>query len=112
MKFDLPGLPALQTESDVEQKLIYPMLVADETFGFGIAPNEILTKRNIKRLPIGKGKDRKSYFPDYLVHMWNLRRRPRGWPNFMNCLVTRNYSAITPASAPRSSRRNFSNRVA
>lgn len=67
MKFDLPDVTALQTESDVEQKLIYPMLVADEPFGFGIAPNEILTKRNIKRLTIGKGKDRKSYFPDYLV---------------------------------------------
>lgn len=67
MKFDLPELSALQSESDVEQKLIYPLLVADEPFGFGISPNEILTKKNIKRLPIGKGKDRKSYFPDYLV---------------------------------------------
>jgi len=67
MKFDLPDLSALQNESDVEQKLIYPLLVTDEPFGFGIAPNEILTKRNIRRLPIGKGDDRKSYFPDYLV---------------------------------------------
>jgi hypothetical protein len=67
MRFDLPDLGALQNESDVEQKLIYPLLVADEPFGFGIAPNEILTKRNIKRLPIGKGNDRKSYFPDYLI---------------------------------------------
>src|SRR5882724_5145245 len=67
MKFDLPELDALQNESDVEQKLVYPLLVADEPFGFGIADREILTKQNIRRLPIGKGKDRKSYFPDYLV---------------------------------------------
>jgi hypothetical protein len=67
MKFDLPDLSALQNESDVEQKLVYPLLVAEEPFGFGIAPNEILTKKNIRRLTIGKGSDRKSYFPDYLV---------------------------------------------
>ena len=67
MTFKLPDLSALQSESDVEQKLIYPLLVDDEPFGFGIAPNEILTKKNIRRLTIGKGNDRKSYFPDYLV---------------------------------------------
>src|ERR1035437_3257313 len=67
MKFDWPDLSALQNESDVEQKLVYPLLVAEEPFGFGIAPNEILTKKNIRRLTIGKGSDRKSYFPDYLV---------------------------------------------
>jgi S1 RNA binding domain/Type I restriction enzyme R protein N terminus (HSDR_N) len=69
MKFELPDLSALQNESDVEQKLIYPLLVADEPYGFGILPSELLTKKNIKRLPIGKGKQRKSYFPDYLVLM-------------------------------------------
>lgn len=67
MKIDLPNLGDLRNESDVEQKLIYPLLVADEPFGFGIAANEILTKQNIRRLPIGKGNDRKSYFPDYLI---------------------------------------------
>lgn len=69
MKFDLPDLSALKNESDVEQKLIYPLLVAEEPFGFGIAHSEILTKKNIRRLTIGKGKDRKSYFPDYLVQI-------------------------------------------
>ena len=67
MKFELPDLSVLQNESDVEQKLIYPLLVANEPFGFGISSSEILTKQNIRRLPIGKGSDRKSYFPDYLV---------------------------------------------
>jgi hypothetical protein len=36
MRFDLPDLSALHNESDVEQKLVYPLLVADEPFGFGI----------------------------------------------------------------------------
>jgi hypothetical protein len=67
MKFDLPKLDDLKNESDVEQKLLYPLLTTEEPFGFGIGSNEILTKQNIRRLPIGKGKDRKSYFPDYLI---------------------------------------------
>ena len=67
MKFDLPKLDDLKNESDVEQKLVYPLLTTEEPFGFGIGSNEILTKQNIRRLPIGKGKDRKSYFPDYLI---------------------------------------------
>lgn len=67
MKFDLPKLDDLKNESDVEQKLVYPLLTTEEPFGFGIGSNEILTKQNIRRLPIGKSKDRKSYFPDYLI---------------------------------------------
>jgi hypothetical protein len=58
MKFDWPDLSALQNESNVEQKLVYPPLVAEDPFGFGIAPNEILSKKNIRRLTIGKGSDR------------------------------------------------------
>lgn len=67
MAFERPDFAALKNESDVEQKLIYPLLVAELPFGFGIPANEILTKQNIRRLEIGKGNDRKSYFPDYLV---------------------------------------------
>ena len=55
MKIDLPDLSDLRNESDVEQKLIYPLLVAEPPFGFGVAANEILTKQNIRRLPIEKG---------------------------------------------------------
>ncbi len=68
-KFDLPAIDDLHNESDVEQKLVYPLLVADAPFGFGISPAEVLTKHNIKRLTIGKGKERKSYFPDYLIQI-------------------------------------------
>jgi hypothetical protein len=67
MAFERPDFSALKNESDVEQKLIYPLLVAELPFGFGIPANEILTKQNIRRLEVGKGNDRKSYFPDYLV---------------------------------------------
>jgi len=67
MNFELPDLADLRNESDVEQKLIYPLLVGAEPLGFGILQNEILTKQNIRRLMIGKGNERKSYFPDYLI---------------------------------------------
>jgi Type I restriction enzyme R protein N terminus (HSDR_N)/S1 RNA binding domain len=72
MTFELPKLTDLETESDVEQKLIFPFLVADQPFGLGISPSEILTKKDIRRLSIGKGKQRKSYFPDYLVLIGGL----------------------------------------
>jgi Type I restriction enzyme R protein N terminus (HSDR_N) len=72
MTFELPRLTDLQTESDVEQKLIFPFLVADQPFGLGISPSEILTKKDIRRLSIGKGKQRKSYFPDYLILIGGL----------------------------------------
>jgi hypothetical protein len=41
MAFELPDFSALKNESDVEQKLIYPLLVAELPFGFGIPANEI-----------------------------------------------------------------------
>ena len=67
MNFELPDLNDLQNESDVEQKLIYPLLAGEEPLGLGLLPSEILTKQNIKRITIGKGNERKSYFPDYLI---------------------------------------------
>lgn len=67
MKFNPPSSGDLQNESDVEQKLIYPLLIGEEPYGLGIIPSIIQTKRNIRRFPIGKGADRKVYFPDYLV---------------------------------------------
>ena len=39
MKVDFSSL---KNESDVEQKLIYPLLVAELPFGFGIPANEIV----------------------------------------------------------------------
>lgn len=57
----------LANESDVEQKLIYPLLIEPQPLGLGLPPSVIQTKANIRRFSIGKGADQKLYFPDYLV---------------------------------------------
>lgn len=54
-------------ESDVEQKIIYPLLTDTYPSGFGIEESFIKTKTNIKRLQIGKGNESKLYFPDYAI---------------------------------------------
>ena len=56
-----------ETESDVEQKVIYPFLTRTSVDGLGINKEYILTKRNIKSLEIGKGSTKKIYYPDYLI---------------------------------------------
>lgn len=58
---------SLHNESDVEQKLVYPLLVAEKPYGLGFDSLEIRTKLNIKAFEIGKRKNRKIYFPDYIV---------------------------------------------
>jgi hypothetical protein len=65
--FTKPTLAELTNESDVEQKLIYPLLVSDLPYGFGVPSTSVQTKRNIRKFVIGKGSDQKSYFPDYLI---------------------------------------------
>src|SRR5215813_6042577 len=60
-------LSALQSESDVEQKFMYPLLTHDEPHGLGIDASAVITKQNVRRFVIGKGTSRKSYFPDYIV---------------------------------------------
>jgi GTPase SAR1 family protein len=60
-------LSALQSESDVEQKFVYPLLTSDHPLGLGIDPTAVITKQNIRRFLIGKGTSRKSYYPDYIV---------------------------------------------
>ncbi|HEU0163127.1 MAG TPA: S1 RNA-binding domain-containing protein [Rhizomicrobium sp.] len=65
--YALPSLDALKSESDVEQKLIAPLLVAPEPYGLAFGSSHIHTKANIRRFIIGKGKEQKSYFPDYLI---------------------------------------------
>lgn len=59
----------LVNESDVEQKLLYPLMVEVAPLGLGLPPAVIQTKVNIRRFPIGKGADQKLYFPDYLLVM-------------------------------------------
>src|ERR1039458_1584680 len=57
----------LLTESDVEQKLIWPLLTTPYPSGLGLRGSDVLTKASIRRLEIGKGASRKLYFPDYMV---------------------------------------------
>lgn len=67
MKFKAPAVEELKNESDVEQKLIYPLLTAELPYGLGFAGASVLTKHNIRALSINKGRSTKSYFPDYLI---------------------------------------------
>jgi type I site-specific restriction endonuclease len=54
---------AVDNESDVEQKLIYPFLK-----DLGYSDIEIKTKNSIDGHFIGKGATRKKHFPDYIVY--------------------------------------------
>lgn len=65
--FTVPQLVELHTESDVEQKLIFPLITSELPYGFGIPRSNVLTKYSIRRLDIGKGREGKLYFPDYIV---------------------------------------------
>lgn len=60
-------LNSMQTESDVEQKFIYPFLHTCKPIGLGYKDSEILTKHILQQKLIDKGSKRKYYFPDYLV---------------------------------------------
>lgn len=57
----------LHNESDVEQKLVMPLLTSGFPNGLGIRSPDLLTKANTRRLRIGKGGSRKLYFPDYII---------------------------------------------
>jgi len=57
----------LITESDVEQKIIYPLLTNPEPVGLGLDTTEILTKINLQKIEIDKGSKSILYYPDYLV---------------------------------------------
>lgn len=67
MIFQKPEKAALQNESDVEQKLLYPLLVAESPGGLGYSPIDIYTKSNLRKFSIGKGSEQKAYFPDYVL---------------------------------------------
>jgi len=60
-------LQDLKTESDVEQKLLFPLLSAALPTGLGFSAAEVATKLSIRRLEIGKRDGKKLYFPDYIV---------------------------------------------
>lgn len=55
------------TESDVELKIIYPLLTTNTPEGLNFFDYNIQTKHNIKKLTIDKGNASKLYYPDFAV---------------------------------------------
>lgn len=62
-----PPASSLETESDVEQKFLAPLLMNDRPFGLSIPTTCLFTKANIRAFTIGKGTSAKLYYPDYLA---------------------------------------------
>lgn len=56
-----------ETESDVEQKFVFPLLSTASPLGLGFSAGQIKTKASTRRLSIDKGASRKLYFPDYAI---------------------------------------------
>lgn len=67
MSFEIPDPCSITTESDVEQKIIYPLITSCTEVGLRYLAAEVLTKTNIRKLSIDKGVSKKIYFPDYLI---------------------------------------------
>src|SRR5664280_2707505 len=60
-----------ENETDVEQKLIYPLLVHPSFLG--IPSKAILPKRSLVSLPfVNKAALPKNYIPDYLISLFGL----------------------------------------
>lgn len=57
----------LHNESDVEQKLLFPLLTKGVPDGLGYDKTDVWTKASNRQFPIGKGNSSKLYFPDYIV---------------------------------------------
>lgn len=55
------------TESDVEMKLIYPLLTTDKPEGLNFKDYHIQTKQSLKKLLIDKGTSSKLYYPDFAI---------------------------------------------
>jgi hypothetical protein len=66
------ALEELVTESDVEQKLLWPLLTTGVPNGAGLLAADIVTKLSIRRLEVGKGTSKKLYYPDYMVVLAGL----------------------------------------
>lgn len=59
----------LLSESDVEQKVIFPLLTNNYPEGLNYSSRYILTKHNLKRFQIDKGQKTKLYYPDYVINI-------------------------------------------
>lgn len=64
---ELPSREDLKNESDVEQKLIAPLLLGELPLGFGYRSAEIYTKQDLRQFQIDKGNRKVLYYPDYVV---------------------------------------------
>src|SRR5258708_3397651 len=62
---------SLKNESDVEQFFVLPLL-AD----LGFTSEYLETKASIPEASIGKGKNRRSYIPDYLAYTKKAKQKP------------------------------------
>ena len=89
---DFAGL-GLHTESDVEQKLVYPLLTRPEWCGI---PNDaIKTKKYVPSFDIGKGRsERRNFAPDYLIYS-------RGFPVAVLEAKSQNESAVDALAEAR-----------
>lgn len=59
-------------ESDVEQKVAWPLLTAAPPEGLGYPVCSVVTKRDIRGYHIGKGTERKLYYPDYVCQLLGI----------------------------------------
>lgn len=57
----------LGSESDVEQKIIYPLLTNPFPNGLEFSANQISTKLFLKKINIDKGNKAHNYYPDYII---------------------------------------------
>jgi len=71
-KFSTVVLEDLHNESDVEQKVLWPLLTTSLPRGLGYDQSELQTKANITRLAIGKRENKRLYFPDYIALLSGL----------------------------------------
>lgn len=62
----------LLSESDVEQKVIWPLLTKAEPIGLGYSKTDIQTKVNLRKIEIDKGAKSQLYYPDYLLSLQGI----------------------------------------
>ena len=67
-----PKSENLHTESDVEQKFLFPFLTLPSPIGLGTSESYIFTKADIRKFKIGKGTSEKLYYPDYIIVLMGL----------------------------------------
>ena len=66
------GIDDLQSESDVEQKLVFPLLTGAAPGGLNFWASDVATKVSLKALRIDKGRSERLYYPDYVVVLAGL----------------------------------------